>query len=240
MVGTIIPTTTSIDPVPPLLRLVWLASPALPIGAFSYSEGLEAAVEHGHVHDDQSTAIWLTQQLALLARGDLAAIAHGIAAWRTQDEPALRDLADWLRRTRDGAEARLQSEQMGQSLLAWLRPQGMASPAQLALLTDVAAGQSPPYPLVMALALSTVEVPIEQALQAQAFGWAENQVQAALKAVPLGQNAGQRVLARLAAAIPQAVAQAIATPPARRQVFAPMLSILAARHETQYSRLFRS
>jgi len=231
---------TTTDPVPPLLRLVWLASPALPIGAFSYSEGLEAAVEHGHVHDDASAGAWLSQQLRLLARGDLAAIAEGIVAWRAGDEPALRALARWLRTTRDGAEARLQSEQMGQSLLVWLRGQPMATAAQLALLVDCGEGRPAHHAVVMALALSTIDVPVDQALHAQAFGWSENQVQAALKAVPLGQTAGQRVLARLAAEIPAAVAEAVATPPARRQLFAPMLSILAARHETQYSRLFRS
>lgn len=233
-------TPTSTDPVPPLLRLVWLASPALPIGAFSYSEGLESAVEHGLVREDASAGDWLSQQLRLLARGDLAAIAHGIAAWRANDASALRELSRWLRVTRDGAEARLQSEQMGQSLLAWLRGQPMASPAQLALLADCAEGQPAHHAFVMSLALSTIDVPAAQALHAQAFGWAENQVQAALKAVPLGQTAGQRVLTRLAAEIPAAVAEALATPPARRQLFAPMLSVLAARHETQYSRLFRS
>lgn len=233
-------TTTVTDPVPPLLRLVWLASPALPIGAFSYSEVLEAAVEHGLVHDADSAADWLSQQLQFLARGDLAAIAQGIAAWRAGDEPALIDLARWLRSTRDGAEARLQSEQMGQSLLVWLRGQPMATPAQLALLAQCCEGRPAPFAFVMALALATIAVPVEQALTAQAFGWAENQVQAALKAVPLGQTAGQRVLGRLAAEIPPAVATAIAQPAARRQLFAPMLSVLAARHETQYSRLFRS
>ncbi|HEY1399292.1 urease accessory protein UreF [Roseateles sp.] len=235
-------TTTEpvVDPVPPPLRLTWLASPALPIGAFSYSEVLEAAVEHGLVHDDISAGVWLSQQLRLLARGDLAAIAQGIVAWRAGDEPALCELVRWLRTTRDGAEARLQSEQMGQSLLVWLRGQPMASPAQLALLTACGGGQPMPYAFVMSLALATVAVPVEQALSSQAFGWAENQVQAALKAVPLGQTAGQRVLTRLASEIPAAVAEAIATPPVRRQLFAPMLSVLAARHETQYSRLFRS
>jgi urease accessory protein len=231
---------TTTDPVPPLLRLTWLASPALPIGAFSYSEVLEAAVEHGLVHDDRSAGAWLSQQLRLLARGDLAAIAQGIVAWRAGDEPALREIALWLRTTRDGAEARLQSEQMGQSLLVWLRGQPMASPEQLGLLADCGAGQPMHYAFVMSLALATIDVPVEQALFTQAFGWAENQVQAALKAVPLGQTAGQRVLTRLASEIPAVVAEAIATPPARRQLFAPMLSVLAARHETQYSRLFRS
>lgn len=264
-IPTVTPTAmgTSTDAIAPLLRLMWLASPALPIGAFSYSEGLEAAVEHGLVHDDASAAHWLSHQLTLMARGDLAALAQAIPAWQNGDEATLATLAAWLRETRDSAEARLQSEQMGQSLLVWLRPQGMAIVEQLALmerLTRAPAGSTasaaavrdpataaptpspsaPHYILVMALALSTIDVPLPQALQAQAFGWAENQVQAALKAVPLGQTAGQRVLTRLAADIPQAVATALATPPAARQLFAPMLSILSARHETQYSRLFRS
>lgn len=235
---TIMVTATTTDAIAPMLRLMWLASPALPIGAFSYSEALEAAVEHGYVHNDLTAGDWLAHQLALLARGDLAAMAHAIPAWQRGDEATLRAIADWLRQTRDSAEARLQSEQMGQSLLVWLRPQGMACADQLALLERIGAPSH--YALVMSLALATVDVPLAQALQAQAFGWAENQVQAALKSVPLGQTAGQRVLARLAAEIPAAVETAIATPPHQRQLFAPMLSILAARHETQYSRLFRS
>jgi len=233
-----IPTTiTATEAVPPQLRLIWLASPALPIGAFSYSEVLESAVEHGYVHDADSAGDWLSQQLAFLARGDMAAMASAVRAWQLNDEAALMEIATWLRCTRDGSEARLQSEQMGQSLLIWGRGQGLVNEQQEQRLK--AAGITH-YVLVMALMLSTIELSLEQLLQAQAFGWAENQVQAALKAVPLGQTAGQRVLARLAAEIPAAVARAIATKPEHRQLFAPMLSILAARHETQYSRLFRS
>lgn len=78
------------------------------------------------------------------------------------------------------------------------------------------------------------------ALLAYAFGWAENMVQAAIKAVPLGQSAGQRILARLTQEIPAAVELALALPDAERQAFSPMLAILSARHEHQYSRLFRS
>ena len=86
-------TATSPEVVPPLLRLIWLASPALPIGAFSYSEGLEAAVEQGLVHDDDSAGHWLSQQLALLARGDLAAMAQAVPAWRKLEDATLRKLA---------------------------------------------------------------------------------------------------------------------------------------------------
>ncbi len=223
--------TTRTDGVPASLRLMWLASPALPIGAFSYSEGLESAVEHDIVRDEAGAADWLSAQLALLARGDMAALAEGIQAWQQEDEAALAALSTWIDCTRDGAEARLQSEQMGQSLLHWARGQGLVDALSVGL---------PHYVFVMARVLATLDLPLDQVLRAQAFGWAENQVQAALKAVPLGQSAGQRVLARLATEIPAAVARAMAAPIAERQIFAPMLSILAARHETQYSRLFRS
>ncbi|HEY1090769.1 MAG TPA: urease accessory UreF family protein [Burkholderiaceae bacterium] len=215
----------------PQLRLMWLASPALPIGGFAYSEGLEAAVEQGLVHDGDSAAGWLSQQLHFVARGDLAAIAALIPAWQSGDTAELARVATWLRITRDSAEARLQSEQMGQSLLLWLRQQDAGLAARVERLPVS-------HALVMSLALSAVDLPLRQVLQSQAFGWAENQVQAALKAVPLGQNAGQCVLARLAAEIPAAVEVAISTE--HRQVFVPRLAILAARHETQYSRLFRS
>ena len=92
----------------------------------------------------------------------------------------------------------------------------------------------------MALALSLAPAPIDQALQAHAFGWAENMTQAALKAVPLGQSAGQRMLARLAREIPVAVQTALLLSDEDRQAFSPMLAVLSARHETQYSRIFRS
>ncbi len=77
-------------------------------------------------------------------------------------------------------------------------------------------------------------------LLAFAAGWAENMTQAAMKAIPLGQAAGQRLLAGLSAAIPGAVETATQLPAGEMQAFAPMLAILSSRHETQYSRLFRS
>ncbi|WP_304442148.1 urease accessory protein UreF, partial [Macromonas nakdongensis] len=82
--------------------------------------------------------------------------------------------------------------------------------------------------------------PVRGALQAAAFGWADNQVQAAIKAVPLGQSAGQRILARLCRHIPDAVEAALCHTDDTRMSFTPLLAILSARHETQYSRLFRS
>ena len=220
-----------------LLQLIWLASPALPIGGFSYSEGLEAAIEQGLVHNEASASDWLVHQLHLTqSRGDLAVLAQAIPAWQAHDVARLQALNDWVMATRESAEMRLQAEQMGRSLLDWLRNLQQASDTQL----DCCAQLPPTYPLAMALALSLAQAPIEQALQASAFGWAENMTQAALKGVPLGQSAGQRMLARLALEIPQAVQTALHLDDAKRQAFSPMLAILSARHETQYSRLFRS
>ena len=102
------------------------------------------------------------------------------------------------------------------------------------------AAQDASYPLAFALAAHLTGAHAPDALLAYAFGWAENMVQAAIKAVPLGQSAGQRILARLTQEIPAAVELALALPDAERQAFSPMLAILSARHEHQYSRLFRS
>jgi urease accessory protein len=96
------------------------------------------------------------------------------------------------------------------------------------------------WPVAFALAASRSGAPLREALIAFAVGWAENMVQAAVKAVPLGQNAGQRLLDALGNAIPRVVDEAIVMPDSQRQVFAPMLAILSSLHEAQYSRLFRS
>ncbi len=220
-----------------LLQLIWLASPALPMGGFSYSEGLDAAIEQGLVHDEHSATDWVVDQLHLTqSRGDMAVLAKAVPAWQCMDTARLQALNNWVMATRETAEMRLQTEQMGRSLLDWLRNLQQASPEQLACCAQL----PPTYPLVMALALSLAQTPIDQALQACAFGWAENMTQAALKAVPLGQSAGQRMLARLAREIPLAVQTAMALQDEDRQAFNPMLAILSARHETQDSRIFRS
>jgi urease accessory protein len=220
-----------------LLQLIWLASPALPVGGFSYSEALEAAIDHEHVHDEASCADWLADQLHLSqARGDMALMAQAIPAWQTMNTARLQQLSAWVHASRETQEMRLQTEQMGRSLLDWLRIQNKATEAALQFCSEL----RPTYPMTMSLALSLARAPLEQALQAYAFGWAENMTQAALKAVPLGQVSGQKILARLAHEIPEAVQHAMALSDDERQAFCPMLAVMSARHETQYSRLFRS
>jgi urease accessory protein len=216
-----------------LLQLIWLASPALPVGGFSYSEGLEAAVDQGLVTDERTVADWLADQLHLnLARGDLAVIAQAVPAWRAPDLQRIAALNDWVLQTRESAELRQQTEQMGRSLVEW------AKAVHPALVEGLAQGLT--YPTAFALAASASGASTREVLLCFAFGWAENMTQSAIKSVPLGQSAGQRILQRLAAEIPQAVDEALVLGDEDRQAFSPLLAILSARHETQYSRLFRS
>jgi urease accessory protein len=224
-------------PAASLLQLIWLASPALPVGGFSYSEGLEAAVELAGVATESIASGWLSDQLQLsLARSDLPVIAQAIAAWRADDVPRITQLNDWLLQTRETSELRAQTEQMGRSLVEWLRNHDGVSAAHIA-----ACAQLPPtYPVAFALAASQTDAGVRDCMLAYAFGWAENMVQAALKSVPLGQSAGQRILARLSREIPLAIESAMALSDEDRQAFSPMLAILSSQHEIQYSRLFRS
>jgi urease accessory protein len=226
-------------PAASLLHLMWLASPALPVGGFSYSEGLETAVEAGRVRDESEAGDWLLNQLELsLARSELPLLAQAHRAWADHDAARIAVLQAWHHATRETAELRRQGEQMGRSLLDWLRHSPWATDPRLQTLADLS--PAPGWPIGFALATVLADADTEHAALAFAFGWAENMVQAAMKAVPLGQVAAQRMLGRLTAAIPAAVEQALARPDERRQAFAPMLAILSARHETQYSRLFRS
>ncbi len=211
-----------------LLQLAWLASPALPVGGFSYSEGLEAAVEAGLVQDAEGAAAWLADQLHLvLAEADLAVVAAAVTAWRAGDGQRIAALDGWVRRTRETAELRLQAEQMGRSLGDWARSLGRAGGAWT-------------WPVAFAQAAAPIECSSREVATVFAFSWAETMMQAAIKAVPLGQAAGQRILQRLAGEIPAAVDRALALDDGTRQAFAPMLAILSSQHETQYSRLFRS
>lgn len=224
-------------PAASLLQLIWLASPALPVGGFSYSEGLEAGVDRAGVATESIASDWLSDQLHLsLARGDLAVIAQAIPAWRNGDLVKVQVLNDWVLQTRETSELRAQAEQMGRSLLEWLRNHRSISDSHL----EACAKLPPTYPVTFALAASPLIAGVSDCLTAYAFGWAENMMQAALKSVPLGQSAGQRILARLAAEILPAVETAMALQDHERQAFSPMLAILSSQHETQYSRLFRS
>ena len=145
-------------------------------------------------------------------------------------------LNNWVLQTRESSALRAQSEQMGRSLLEWLRNHTTARATQI----DLLAALQPTYPVAFALAASAAQAPVRDCLLSYAFGWAENMVQAAIKSVPLGQSAGQRILSSLTAQIPACVDAALSLADSERQAFSPMLAILSAQQEIQYSRLFRS
>jgi len=221
-----------------LLQLMRLASPSLPVGGFSYSEGLESAVDASLVGDEASAQRWLADQLCLgLARADLPILARALAAWRRVDLAHVDALNRWFATTRETGELLRQAEQMGRSLALWLRHRGAAD-ERLARLE--ALQPAPTWPIAFALAGADSGASARDVLVTFAGGWAENMAQAAIKAVPLGQAAAQRILAALAAEIPAAVDAALHLASADMQAFTPMLAILSARHEEQYSRLFRS
>src|SRR5512140_667497 len=174
-------TATSTDSA--LLDLLWLASPALPIGGFSYSEGLEAAVDAGLIGNEQQAGDWLMDQLHLsLARAELPVTAQAMLAWRAGDRARIAQLNDWVSRTRETSEMRQQSEQMGRSLVEWLksvRPGALARVAANEHIERTRTGLT--YPIAWALAMADSAATLRQALMACAFGWAENMMQAAVK-----------------------------------------------------------
>ena len=234
--GTII--TTTAMRIAELTALLHLASPALPIGAFSYSQGLEAAIEHGLIHDGDSARDWIAGGLAnVLARGELPMLAHQIEHWRSHDESALKAANDEYLASRESAELRRETEQMGWSLAqlcASLEWGDEARRATLAAIKPIA------QTTAFAFAAFAHDAAPEAALAAYAFSWVENQAAAALKAVPLGQLAGQRIIVALREPIEAAVRRALDTTPQQINTFAPQIGVLSARHESQYSRLFRS
>jgi len=221
-----------------LARLLQLASPALPVGAYSYSQGLEAAVEAGLVRDAASAERWIGDVLAYaVARLEAPVWWRLHAAWSASDLKRVAHWNDILRSTRESAELRAETLQMGYSLQRLLLEIGEfddRSLAQLRGITDIT------FPAAFAFAVVKWEIPARSALIAHLWAWLENQVMAALKSVPLGQTDGQRLLLSLATLLPGIADQACALGDDDLCNYAPGFAILCSRHETQYSRLFRS
>jgi urease accessory protein len=235
---TTITTTTTAMRIAELTALLHLASPALPIGAFSYSQGLESAIEHGLIHDGDSAREWIASGLTnVLARGELPFLAHQMTRWRDHDAAGLAAADEEFLASRESAELRRETQQMGWSLAQLCTQLEWGDVARLATLNAI---KPISQPTAFAFAAYAHDAATDAALAAYAFSWVENQAAAALKAVPLGQIAGQRIIVALRVAIDTAVEKALDTSPDEINTFAPQLGILSARHESQYSRLFRS
>ena len=224
----------------PLLRLLQLASPALPVGAYTYSQGLEWAVESGLVRNEAEAAAWIGELLEWsLARFEAPLLARQLAAWSQGDDTEVARLNDDFLASRETAELRAETVQMGWSL-ARLLPELDAFASIPGWRARLLAIEAPCFPTVWSAAAAAWQIPADQALAAYLWAWAENQVMAAVKAVPLGQSAGQRLLATLGARIPALAEGALALPEAAWSNYTPGLAIASCRHETQYTRLFRS
>jgi urease accessory protein len=221
-----------------LTRLLQLASPTLPVGAYTYSQGLEWAVEEGTVSDEATALTWIGDLMAWnLGRYELPLLARLMTAWQADAVELLARLDEEFLASRETAELRAETLQMGYSLARLLSELGDFPAAPLARLS---AFEAPTYPLAWSCAATVYGIAIPDALAAWLWSWSENQVMAALKAVPLGQTAGQRILHELGGRIPDSVALALTLGDDALSNFAPGFAIASSRHETQYSRLFRS
>ena len=222
-----------------LARLLQLASPALPVGAYTYSQGLEWAVESGVIRDEASAGRWIVDLLQNgIGRYEAPLVFALMTAWTaTETQEILDHNAEFLA-SRESAELRAETVQMGFSLRRLLRDLRDDSLADVA--TTVEALPEVAFPTVWAGIAAGWRIEPEAALTGYLWSWAENQVMAALKAVPLGQAAGQRLLASLGGHIPLVAVNAKKMPKTEWSNFTPAFAIACARHETQYSRLFRS
>jgi urease accessory protein len=221
-----------------LARLLQLASPTLPVGAYSYSQGLEAAVEAGLVRDAASAEAWIGDVLAYtVARLEAPLWWRLHTAWSAGDTERVVHWNDIFRSTRESAELRAETLQMGYSLQRLLLELGEFDDKSLAQLRGVA---DIAFPAAFAFAVVQWGIPARSALIAYLWAWLENQVMAALKSVPLGQTDGQRLLLSLAALLPAIADEASTLGDDDLCNYAPGFAILCSRHETQYSRLFRS
>jgi len=222
-----------------LARLLQLASPALPVGAYTYSQGLEWAVESGVISDEASAGRWIADLMQHgIGHYEAPLVFALMAAWTAGDGTEIARLNGEFLASRESAELRAETAQMGFSLNRLVRdlrdPELASVESTLASLAEIA------FPTGWAGLAASWKIAPEAALTAYLWSWAENQVMAALKAVPLGQAAGQRLLAELGGRIPAVAVDAQKLPEMQWSNFTPAFAIACARHETQYSRLFRS
>ncbi len=220
-----------------LLHLLQLASPALPVGAYSYSEGLEALVELGKVTSPETLAQWLTQELRWGAvRLEAAVMIRAYEEVHGQDFDGVILWNGWLTAARETEELRQQSLQMGRSLLKLL----------LDLHPELRHGYEPlqkegcNFAIAYAIAAAHYQIDLQAALLGYFYSWTANLVSAGVKLIPLGQTAGQRLLLTMQPALNQA-AESVSTLKADDLSSCSWgLSLASMAHERQYSRLFRS
>lgn len=218
-----------------LLRLLQLVSPALPVGTFAYSQCVESAVAASWIADERSACEWIAGLLEhTLASLDLPVLARLHAAWNVDDLRAVVTWSRFLAASRGASELRTEDRQLGANLARLLDGLGVAGAKRWIASADVT------HAAMFALAAASWQIPLGDAMHGFAFAWLEAQTSAAVRLVPLGQTAGQRILLELGARIPTAAARALTLADDDLGAAAPAHAVASAHHETQYSRLFRS
>jgi urease accessory protein len=216
-----------------LLRVLQLASPALPIGAFHFSQGLEFALEQGWVRDESTARTWIAGiGQASIATLDLPVAARMHAAWTRRDYATVRRWNNFLAAARETRELRAEDRHLGQALRRILRELGIASAAIDGVQWTHAA--------MFTSACAAWDIEAGPALTTYAWAWLENQVLAAVKLIPLGQTAGQRVLNDLLIQVPGWVSRAFDVPDEEIGIATVRHALASAGHERQYTRLFKS
>jgi len=224
----------------PLVRLLQLTPPALPVGAYTYSQGLEWMIDCGRVRTEADTGEWIADVMReSVASFELPLVGAMARAWSGANDAEIARLNDDFIASRETRELRAETVQMGYSLARLLTELDTFN-----ALDDWAARlgaiDTPSFPAAWTAAATAWQIPTTDALPAYLWAWLENQVMAAIKAVPLGQSAGQRLLSRLGAEIPALAGRAATLPEDEWTNYNPGLAIASCKHETQYSRLFRS
>ena len=219
----------------PLLHLMQLVSPALPVGAYAYSQGLEYAVERAWVRDMNGAVYGIGEVMSHSVGGlDLPVMLRLLAAWRRGDVLAVQHWNDTLQAARESRELLLEDVQMGEALLRLLV--SLELPAAL----QWPKGETISFATGFAMAAQYFDINDDDALYGFAWSWLENQTAAAIKLVPLGQTDGQRLLMALMPCLEKTVADAFKCNDDDIGAGLPGLAMASMQHETQYSRLFRS
>ncbi|NOX43396.1 MAG: urease accessory protein UreF [Gammaproteobacteria bacterium] len=212
-----------------------LVSPALPVGAYAYSQGMESAVTNNWVTDEKSATLWILELLEnSLCRTDIPIIAKLYRAWTKSDQEQVKYWNRFLLASRESSELQQEDHQLGRSLARLLSDLDMQSASAWR------AANAASFATLFTLAATQWQISLSDTCHGYLWSWVENQVAAAVKLVPLGQTAGQRILSQAVEKIPAIVEQGLNLTDDDIGFTTPGLAIASAHHETQYSRLFRS
>lgn len=220
---------------PSLLKLMRLTSPSLPIGGYSYSQGLEFAISSGWVHNASTASDWIQGLLKnSLINLDLPVLKKLYEAWQESGTDRVRYWNNFLSANRDAFELQEEDRQLGKAL------------ARLLVDLDLDEAKpflNPPYCAFLtsyALAAVRWNISLNDAAHGFLWMWAENKVLCAIKLIPLGQTDGQKILSAVIETISHVIMRGLDLPDDDIGYTTPAQGIASALHETQYTRLFRS